>query len=254
MNYYIRVRSEEQLEEAAAYLKGKENVTFMLPVDMESAAIKKAAGFMKVADLPYVARENIMRKLVSCIDEACWADAFTVKNIDELGLLESRKYDGSIIADSFLYASNNQAMEMYKEHFKDITFMTSDELTDVEIFKMAGHEKFIYKAYGRARLMITAQSLAANFKGDEKAETVTIESLKHDRFVSCDESFGYSILYTKDPVSMLDKMHEIECENILIDFTLERRSEVKEVLECVFGQGETTDIRSGRGHHYKGID
>lgn len=253
---YIRVRTEEQ---AAALAKVLENewdkaseVFALCPVksDPQTADLLKKAGAVVYADLPFIARENILGELLDDIRRASWAGGYVVKNIDELGILESLGYKGEVIGDSFLYAYNSEAFGFYREHFPGIRFMASDELTDAELKGLPGSSRLICKAYGRARVMLTAQSLGANY--GEQGKSAKIRSVKNDRFISLDEDYGYNSVFTEEPVSMPDVLSDGAWEDIMADLTCEDRDGSEKVIMAMLGKGV---LPSGiNGHHYKGID
>ena len=257
-NLYIRVKTEEQLSAVAEYIIRSrmlpEQLNILVPCHWTGTQVSLLSGRASVfADLPYILRENIRRKAESCVKEAQWADGFVIKNIDEMGLVQEMDYQGKVIADSFLYATNSQAMEFYRQQFENIVFMASDELTDAEIDKMPEGKSLIYKIYGRQPVMFTAQDVAENYGTDG---VVSLESAKRDRLVTSFDEFGFTTVYTEDAVSMMDKAAAWERDNILIDLTLENKTETLEILGNV-GEpaAEYTGVNSfSRGHHYRGID
>ena len=253
---YIRVRTEEQARALAEILKsewnGSPEVCAMCPVGSDAGipGRLKEAGACVFADLPFIARENISEDLIRDMNAAVWAEGFVIKNMDEMGILKSRAFKGPVIGDSFLYAYNSRAAGFYREHFPDIRFMAPDELTDDELEALPGSRDMIYKAYGRARVMLTAQSLSANYGSPESP--VDLRSVKNDRFISLDEDYGYTSVYTEKPVSIPDALTDGRWENVMADFTCEDRAESAAVIRAMLGKGE---LPAGtRGHHYKGID
>lgn len=245
MNYYIRIRTKEQAEVLAGY---QEKMCVLCPLRTGRKIINelKRKGVSVFADLPFVLRENVKDQILADMEAADWADGFVVKNIDELGLLDSIGRRENVIGDSFLYAYNSEAMAFYLEHFPDMRFITPDELTDDELKRLP--ENVIYRIYGRARVMLTAQSLSGNYG---IKDGVNLESAMHDRIISLDEDYGFSAIYTADPVSMIDK--DVPWENVMADLTTENAEETAAVLEALMAGGEAP---SGiiRGHHFKGID
>ncbi|MBE6017932.1 MAG: hypothetical protein E7233_10090 [Lachnospiraceae bacterium] len=253
---YIRVRTEEQAAALAKVLKnewdGSSEVFALCPVksDPQTADLLKKAGARVFADLPFIARENTSGELLEDMKRASWAEGYVVKNIDELGILKEQGYEGGVIGDSFLYAYNSEAAGFYREHFPGIRMMASDELTDAELERLPGGSRMIYKAYGRARVMLTAQSLVANY--GEQGEAAKLRSAKNDRFISLDEDYGYTSVLTESPVSMPEAVSDGRWENVMADLTCEDRGESEKVIRAMLGKGE---LPSGiKGHHHKGID
>ena len=254
---FIRVKNEEQLRAAQECL-GKfncEQKAFLLyPVYLKAVPGNEWAGIF--TDLSYIFRENERKNIEEMLD-GTETSGMVVKNIDEMGFLKARGYTGEVIADSFLYAYNREAIRFYKEQFADIIFMLPDELTDDEVNKMQESSDGIYKVYGRQPVMFTAQSIAGNY-GTEGM--VRLESLKKDALIAVDEPFGYTTVYTDDPVSMIDKSEIPGRDRIMVDFTVENAADVEAVLESVLSAANgnaaaaVVDIRAGRGHHFRGID
>lgn len=253
---YIRVRTDEQLQAVQSVIKnlpnGSPEVFLLCPVNTDESQLSdiRSEGVHVYADLPFITRENKCGIILDDINKAAsWSEGLVIKNMDEIGMIKSIGYKGGLIADSFLYAYNSKAMAFYRELFPEISFMAPDELTDEELKRLPGSRDIIYKAYGRARVMLTAQSISDNYKTQDAAN---ITSARHDRFISADEEYGYSVIYTDRPVSMPEAFTEGTWENVMADLTLEDRSETVRVIKAMFEGG--TAPSGENGHHYKGID
>ena len=241
------MKTEEQL-------RNVEGGRIICPAELANAAI--AEGYEPILDFPDIARENNRQMLLDDAGMLEKASGVAIKNVDELGLLEEIDYKGQIIADPFLYAYNSEAAGFYRNIFPGIMFIAPDELTDSEISKMDGSGELIYKIYGRQRLMFTAQDIAANYNANEKC--LELESMKHDRFVTDWGKYGYTTVYTADPVYMIDKLSELKWKRLLIDFTNESGTQVRDVVSvlktAIGGEDAAASFEFTRGHHYKGID
>lgn len=255
---YIRIRSKEHIAALLAAFTGaqipEENVVIMIPLGMDRNTVRQLSGrkFCLYADLPFIARENESDRIKSDLDEADWADGMVVKNIDELGLLKDRAYDGEVIGDSFLYAYNGEAIRFYLEMFPGLLFLAPDELTDEELGRLPYQEKIIYKLYGRARVMFTAQSFSSNYDRG-KGGRILLESARQDRFIAMDEDYGYSTVYTAEPVSMLGQEENLKWNAVFLDLTTEDDRNAEAVLSAFF-LGTKVPGAASPGHHYRGID
>lgn len=257
MKLFVRIKTEEQLERALRIAD-----VIICPADVLSKSGTSPKNKSVYIDLPDILRgnraEGILQSLAKLLPS--FPDAgLVVKNLDELGLLKAAGIsDRRIIADSFLYAYNKDALRMYRdileaEGFTDILFMASDELTDPEeaqLFESSG-EQFIYKVYGRQRVMFTAQSFS-----EPKA---FLKSDMGDELSAVWEDAGYTTIYTRRPVSMIDKLPEINSDFILADFTTETGTEMSGILASLDSalKGKSSGTGSSgsvRGHHFKGID
>lgn len=248
-------------------------------------------------DLPDIARENRMDEwkaaLTGVLEGSSPAAGLVIKNVDELGLCAG--FEGPVIADPFLYAYNDEAIRFYQGLFTDLKFIAPDELTDAEAAKLANSGDQIYKIYGRQRVMFTAQNFADNYPNagepDEKAQLWEFKSAMGDRLIAVREPYGYTTVYTADPVSMIGRPEAFGRKNILVDFTTENAAYVEAVLKSVadficslademnaskskqektnasnveqrksdFAEeinrmGASSAVKVTTGHHFKGID
>ena len=202
--------------------------------------LEAVRGFKKVkilSCLPDAARENRLGEVKKLISQA---EAVVIQNIDETGLLKEMNFKGDVIGGQLLYAYNSEAVGFYKTVFPAMKFIAPAELTDNELkaLEEAAKIKFIYKVYGRQKLMTTAQYLSGTFRDEKGAEFIALH----------DEINNYSEIYTVKPVSMLDKRQAWDSRDILFEFTAETEEETVKILETM----EVSDYI--RGHHYRGID
>ena len=234
MKIYVSVKTKEQLK--AVREAGR--------ADNLIAPLCLAREISNVSDLwialPDVLRENKRSRFEEAAGLIKAAKGAVIQNTDEIGLLKSIGYEGKTIAGEFLYSYNSEAVNFYRSIFPDMGFIAPAELTDAELSRPenASGISFIYKVYGRQKLMTTAQRLNGPFT-DEKKEKY---------FAVYDSVFEYSEIYTGKPVSMLDKKQAYEGRDILFEFVNEDAKETSLVLETM----ACADYI--RGHHYKGID
>ena len=234
MKIYISVKTKEQFEAVKRSGRADELIVPLCFVHEIS----------NVSDvwiaLPDVLRENKRSRFEEAAGLIRAAKGAVIQNTDEIGLLKSIGYEGKTVAGELLYSYNSETVNFYRSIFPGTGFIAPAELTDAELSALENTSgvSFIYKAYGRQKLMTTAQRLNGPFT-DEK---------KKKYFAVYDGVFEYSGIYTGKPVSMLDKKQAYEGRDILFEFVNEDAKETSLVLETM----ACADYI--RGHHYKGID
>ena len=262
---YVRVRTEEQMK--SVIQSGLCDV-LLLPSGIAEHAVRMirdmgVKGDIRIfLDLPDIARENRIeniRKAAADAESSEDISGFVVKNIDELGLISEPAYSADVIADPFLYAYNDEAVELYKKSFPGIRFISPDELSLHEMEHLSCAEDIIFRIYGRQRVMFTAQDFRENvrIKGGRYEDMLIMESVKKDRYIILPEEQGYNSVLTEDAVSMIDKLDELPFNRFLIDLSVESGREADSVLYAAKAALEGKECHvSGtfRGHYYKGID
>lgn len=262
MNFYIRVKTEEQLR-AALDADVLQTGTYVIDYACFLAGVDPAplaGGGRKVwLALPDVARQKdseVLKELMSAVSAF---DGVCVKSVDELGMLKAADYKGQVIGDAFMYAYNPEAIAFYEAIFPGTIYMLSDELTDDEALRLAkesglGKDRFIYKLYGHQPVMLTAQCMNLNHGGRCGERCVRrFADDKGDAFLSVNECrLCLNTIYQAQPVSMTDKLDSLSWGNYLIDFTVEGAEEVRTVLGCA--KERLAVPNSSRGHHFRGID
>ncbi len=264
MNWYIRVRTEEQLETAARWehLHG-----LLLDGDLAYGSFPQlqGKGWRIFRCLPEVARESRLHLIRPMIRDLPDPWGLVVRNLDELGMLQQMGYQGPLIGDSWLYAYNSQAVRFCLDLFPDMLLICSDELTDRELDQIrTGHGRMIMKVYGHQPLMITNQCINRNISGCREKARWFSDSHK-ERFLTLSHCRQcYSIIYNGKPTWMLDRLEQIRYENVLLDLTVEDARDTAEILRLAVSAG-TEPEQEGivripgresytRGHHIKGIE
>ena len=134
--YYLRVRTEEQLEtalqwgrasgllldyELAERLRASGKQGIILPVSERSIPGKdyRAISFPEEGYpeeifycLPDVTRQSGIRLTEQLAADCPPGTGLLIRNLDELGLLQDIGYQGPVIGDSFLYAYNSAAVQI----------------------------------------------------------------------------------------------------------------------------------------------
>ena len=242
-----------------------------------------ACGMNIYIQLPDVLRENTLKEASSLLEKAAQYSGAVIENIDELGMIIARDFRGRVIADSFLYASNREAVSFYLKYLKAADqcedhpmFIANDELTGAELgdLEKSSGADLIFKAYGCQKLMVTAQDIAK--ANGAAGGSLKFENASGDHFFSeLNKEFGYTCIYnsvptyipeylnahraragsaySSDKVTDLGRHHEQEkvsyvAEKVLFDFTRESRAEVIAVMNGSYGGPAV------RGHFLKGTD
>lgn len=254
----VKVKTEEQLKAALRY---EETDAFII----EPSILKTEAALLSEKNIyfsmPYILKENKLEKTEKILRLAMELECgLEINTIDELAMVKELGFKGNLISGSFLYAYNNEALRFYEGICADTKYVLSDELTDEEIKRLdyIGRNNFIYKAYGYQRLMITQQCIRHNYMPCGK-DVLKFKDEKGNEFFAAGEcEYCYSIIYNKAPTNMLDKMNDIDFDNILIDFSIESKAETERVIEsalkAVCGEKILLQGQYTRGHHFKGVD
>lgn len=284
--YFVRVRTREQLDIVINWQQAEAILAdFALMNSENDAAVNSYAVTADIPEavegevsdnlkshiyycLPYVSRQNLLASIEQMVGKCNEGTGIVICNMDELAMLTEMKFKGPVIADSFLYAYNSQAIDFYREYYPDMRFILSDELTDRELAETdrirdkSRSDSFIYKIYGHQPLMVTAQCVSRNYTNCSK-KNIPFRDERGNNFCAVSQcSQCYSVIYNGNTTSMIDKMSEISFDNLLIDFTIESADQVKQVLDMI-SQGmrhdataasDRTERRITRGHHYRGVD
>lgn len=255
--HFVRVRTKEQLDivvnwqQAEAILAdftlmNSENIAAVnshaVTADIARSAEGKGADDSKphiYYCLPYVSRQNRLASIEKMIGSCNEGTGIAICNMDELAMLTEMNFKGPVIADSFLYAYNSQAIDFYREYYPDMRFILSDELTDRELAEIgrirdnSRSDSFIYKIYGHQPLMVTAQCISRNYTNCSR-KSIPFRDERGNCFCAVSQcSQCYSVIYNGNATSMTDKMSEISFANLLIDFTTESADQVRQVLEQI---------------------
>ena len=210
--------------------------------------------------------------IISSVKSGLATCGFFADNFDELAILieekkKSEMRDFRIFAGELLYSYNKEAINFFKELVPQIEFIAPSELTLDELKKLEKNAdiKFAYKIYGHQLLMITNQCFKKNYFKCEKEAGRNLNSQEFIKFKN--ESGSYLALnecsecktriYNAVPLYMLDKLDEFSDSKVLLDFTVETKEEIKNVLKDFNSETLKTLPKAeeiSRGHYYKGID
>ncbi len=167
-----------------------------------------------------------------------------IRTLDELGFLKERGYRGRIIADTYLYAWNKEALSFLKE--EGIARDTAPaELTCHELSERGVKDSELV-VYGRLPMMVSAQCVYRNSHDDhcareEKKEErdgivrVKLTDRKNTDFPClCYCGFCYHVIYNSMPLSLHGEREEIgrlAPASLRLHFTTESREEALRITD-----------------------
>lgn len=220
-------------------------------------------GFKIYLALPEILRQKDLHIMDDLRDSLDRYDGVMIKNIDELGLISSLDYSGTVILDSSLYAYNDDAIRFYSDVLENVSFISPQELTFDELAELSAD--MVLKLYGYQKVMITANCIKSNYHhacGDGRSNVYEMTDEMSNRFyVKNDCSICTNVIYNGVPTSVIDKLetYRFDYQAYVIELTVESADEAKNVMDCAENAflGKNTDgfIKDyTRGHYYKGID
>lgn len=221
-----------------------------------------------VIALPYILRNNnrerTLREISDLLEEENSSLGFLVRNLDELFYLkEKNRSAGAVIADSNLYAFNQEAKVVY--HSWGVSELTEAVELNQKELSGTGCQGNTLLVYGHMPLMITAQCMVDNLYGCSHRETFQKLYDRKDKelllYNCCRDCCN--IIYNGEALSLLKEKKAIDAlkpKRLRLDFTIEKKEETEQVLKTFiqvfrFNQGKMTlDKETTKGHFRKGID
>lgn len=196
---------------------------------------KKEAYLM----LPYVLRKEKTDQIRTLIQYSSkYLEGFLIRNVEELGLLETLGVLNQAVCDFGLYTMNDESKQFLDEKGVKRTTIPL-ELNEGEIKKRenSNSEMMIYGYYP---MMISAQCLKKTCERcEKKTDIVTLTDRYKSRFRTktvCD--FCYNVIYNSIPTGFLQEEEKIKnfgIKNLRISLTTEGKQQSKEVLELFLG-------------------
>lgn len=182
-------------------------------------------------------------------------DGFVIRNYEEVHFVSTYFPQKKIIADHNLYSYNDIAKVAYETY--GISYTTIPlELNQKEIRKRDNHNSEMV-VYGYYPLMTTAGCVHKNTKYCDKVPTITYLKDRYNVLFPvknfCEEC--YNVIYNSVPTMLFSEMEQLKEMNICrfrLDFTIENKEEVKNVLDLFEGQGR--EIDHTKGHYKRGVE
>lgn len=193
---------------------------------------------------------------------------FVIKNFEEYEFLQRHlktlPEKKEIILDYNMYVFNEEAKLFWKglgvHHFTSPVELNNSEIMDL------GCHDMDFLVYGYLPLMTSAQCLVKNTIGcTKKSERYHLQDRYNKEFLCLNHcQYCYNIIYNSKPISLLkykEDISKLKPRNIRLDFTIESKREMEEVLDTyidVFCNNKTDKERNlidyTKGHFKKGVE
>ncbi len=244
------------------------NINVVCEKKEQADIIKDIAGTGMIYDrhntMPYIFRNADAMDGEGYLDEPC----LLIRNIDELGFLKSRGYNGEIRADHTMYTFNDAGVKTLKE--LGITKTTFPlELNYNEMCQRGGTDTELV-VYGRVPMMISAGCVYRNVNGDKcdkdiKAGHVRILTDRMNKGfpVICECRHCYNIILNSVPLSLhkeKNKIKKLAPESLRLYFTVEDPYETRKITEYFIRlfeddeEGDPPFYEYTKGHFIKGVE
>ena len=250
----------------------------------------KEKGIRFYMVLPAIFRKDTKEQFESYITDELVdvLDGIVIKNLEEFAFLKEKNIvnakgnteennDGiEIILDSNLYTLNEESKLFWREQGVS-HFTTSLELNYKELLGLDMEDSDMI-VYGHVTLMVSAQCLRNSTIGcikhtgkdvlqeDENPYYEMKDSKQKSFYVRKHCRFCYNTIYNGSALHLLNQLEEIRKlrpRRIRLDFTMEKESEVKEVLsDCInlsvnhngARKVSTAEGAYTKGHYNRGIE
>lgn len=202
-------------------------------------------------------------------------DGFLVRNLEEIGYLQSRGVKVPIYGDHNLYAFNSASQDMLgRLGCEGTTFPL--ELNNREMERLTGRGREL-TAYGFLPVMVSAQCVEKTVYGCSKRPGRLMMKDRRGKELPVENHcvYCYNLIYNPLPLSLMDqweRIRELAPEAVRLQFTWESPDEIRQVAaawaEVMYkgdkagggtGDGEAFDRekRAGdftRGHFKRGVE
>lgn len=273
----IEISSCEQLAILKSYKKVKDIYIdlqyFDITTIMDIVSGDSAYNYWLV--LPSVVRkDNISDILWACGDGACYFKGLVLRNIDQVAIVNSAKYEGNLVIDYSLYMMNCYSIDtVYDWIFSEknignnacqrLIFTIPVELNEKEIYALLRNQQhnknvsYQMLLYGHQQLMVSTQCILKNTSGCNNINSVTeIRDRFHKKFYAkaiC--KYCYHLIYNGLPTVLWDVSHDLKkefCFNTRMHFTIETENQTKQVMEDYCDNRITKDRT--KGHFSRGVE
>ena len=212
--------------------------------------------------LPPILRQHFFGELKAIIklwqENSLKNKGIVVRNIDELAYLKQIGYAGEVVTDYSLYAMNDYAAFVIRQHFSKSRITIPVELNQKQI-KSLGYTntKAELEVYGYQQLMVSTQCLQNTMKKCDRENHWFRMSDRYDKsfFVRCICKYCYNLIYNGVPTVLFDLVSkQVQSPfGLRIHFTKECSKEVQTVLDAYFGQ-KAMESEKTRGHFNRGVE
>ncbi len=182
--------------------------------------------------LPYVFRNKDEAAMEPYLKEP----ALLARNLDGLGFLKEKGYDGEIYADHTLYTFNRSSRELlFSLGVKRDTAPLELTFRELKARGMADSELMVY---GRIPMMISAGCIFRISHDDhcekniERGHDIILTDRTDTGFpVICCCRYCYNVIFNSVPLSLhghMEKIQELKPSSVRLYFTTEDKAETKE--------------------------
>ncbi|MBR3833513.1 MAG: U32 family peptidase [Lachnospiraceae bacterium] len=189
--------------------------------------------------------------------------------LDYLGINHDKAYSLQIVCGEGVYAYNSYARELLKKLIPNVLFELPRELNKKELYSLEGDNNQLI-CYEHQPVMVSAQCVVKNKLGCNKSNSIIkIRDDKNNTFYAravCQECCN--IIYNGVPYMILDQvdfkfLNDIGVDTLKINFTIENKKQVKEVLDYVINfidEHNSSDIfknskyKFTSGHFNRGVE
>lgn len=291
-DYSFLVGNVKQLEAVLEEVREKEfilyidsDIYFILNKDMlEKLAKARLEGTKIFAALPYVAREEEKFDATKDMDEIIGdskniLDGVLVRNLEQLGYLKEKNYEGKIITDYGVYVWNNEAAFLLGDIRKNTNTEDNSFVNELSVpLELTFHEALdlnIGKAlslnvYGRTPMMISANCVKktlGNCSGKQwqfnQEKLSMVDRMGNILPITTNCRNCYNVIWNAHPTSLHKKLDSIrntgKFHHLRLDFSTETEAEVRTVIRAfVYGNAESLkhldEMNYTTGHFKRGVE
>jgi putative protease len=282
-DYSILVVNKGQLDAVLQECRGRNyilyidsDIYFTLDKAMEEKLTKAHSDGVEIlVALPYVSREEEKFDGTRDIDEIMKdskgiLDGILVRNLEQLGYLKEKNYEGKIITDYGVYVWNNEAAQLLGE-INGITELTVPlELTFHEVRDLSIDKALSFNVYGRTPMMITANCIKKTLgscSGKQwqfnQERLSMVDRMGNNLPITTNCRNCYNVIWNAHPTSLHKKLDNIrdtgKFDHFRLDFSTESEAEVKTVIGAfVYGEADALkrldEMNYTTGHFKRGVE
>lgn len=255
LDFDLLEHSEQEIEEL---LKVREDI------QKGGEQSKEERHLQLYVALPYVVRENTVKRLEKAYADLCqvYFDGVLIRNYESYQFLREHGYDKKVVADHPLYVMNHQAEAFWNlQGIDGITLPLELNCRELSVLGVQRSELIVYGYYP---VMVSAQCVRKNVSGcrQENSYTELTDRFRNSFKVRLRCMDCYNVIYNPVPLYLYDLTEEIKKispEWLRFQFTAESAKETAAVLtNCMkdAGRDSLPGESAGtytRGHFHRGI-
>ena len=274
--FQVLVNTKEQLDAAIESIKegaliDRIYVDSHLALSKEIKGLESTKATIYVA-LPFITREELFDG-TSDIEELLSCKGLLVRNLEQLGFLQEKNYQGVIVLDYGVYTWNHQAAALISDMYAEVsvplelTIHEAKEIADKVRYKVG--KKTALNVYGYAPMMISAGCIkktldkcSGRMNTHHKEELSIVDRMGNNLNVITNCRNCYNIIWNSYPTSLhkkMDKIRSMDCfDYYRLDFTVEDKALTKNVINYYTKGGLSpfpiSDGKFTTGHYKRGVE